>query len=319
MLILMRLLGRRMLFAFAALLGASALIFIGTEILPGDVAASILGQSATPEALANIRAEWGYIGRRRSVILIGLFGILQGDLGQSLANRQPIGEMISGRLGNTFFLAASTAFVATPLAIILGLIAARYHDRWPDKTLSSSSLAAISLPEFFIAYIFILVFAVKLGWLPSLARLTPQMDFLDRLYAALLPIGTLTLVVMAHMMRMTRAAVLNVMSAPYIETALLKGAPAPHGDFSPRSAQRDCADCQCHRPSTGLTWWSVVVIVEVIFVYPGLGQLMVDHVAKRDIPVVQICGMIFAATYILLNMTADLITVAVNPKLLHPK
>ena len=163
MLILMRLLGRRMLFAFAALLGASALIFIGTEILPGDVAASILGQSATPEALANIRAELGLYRPATERYFDWLFGILQGDLGQSLANRQPIGEMISGRLGNTFFLAASTAFVATPLAIILGLIAARYHDRWPDKTLSSSSLAAISLPEFFIAYIFHLGFCGKTG------------------------------------------------------------------------------------------------------------------------------------------------------------
>lgn len=318
MLILMRLLGRRMLFAFAALLGASALIFIGTEILPGDVAASILGQSATPEALANIRAELG-LGRPATERYFDwLFGILQGDLGQSLANRQPIGEMISGRLGNTFFLAASTALVATPLAIILGLIAARYHDRWPDKTLSSSSLAAISLPEFFIAYIFILVFAVKLGWLPSLARLTPQMDFFDRIYVALLPIGTLTLVVMAHMMRMTRAAVLNVMSAPYIETAVLKGAPTRTVIF--RHALPNAI-----APIVNvivLNWAYLVVgvvIVEVIFVYPGLGQLMVDHVAKRDIPVVQVCGMIFAATYIFLNMTADLITVAVNPKLLHPK
>ena len=315
---LARLILRRVLFGLACLLGASALIFAGTEILPGDVAAAILGQSATPEALANLRAELGLEKPALSRYFSWLAGFAQGDLGISLAGRRPVGEMLSGRLGNTFFLASVTAIIAAPLAILLGLVAARFHDRWPDKILSSSTLAAISLPEFFIAYVFVLIFAVRLGWLPGISNISPAADFFDRLRATLLPAAALTLVVLAHMMRMTRAAVLNVMNAPYIETARLKGAPARVVIF--RHALPNAVAPIVNVVVLNLAYLIVgVVVVEVIFVYPGLGQLMVDHVAKRDVPVVQACGLIFAATYIILNMCADIVSVAADPKLRYPR
>ncbi len=309
---------RRLCFAVFALFGASLLIFLGTNILPGDVAQAILGQSATPEALANIRKELGLNEPAVTRYFKWLFAILQGDLGHSLSNQLSVSDMISGRLGNTFFLAMVAALVATPLALVLGLIAARFHDRWPDKLLSSTTLAAISLPEFFIAYVFLLLFSVQLGWLPSLSKITPNMDFFDKLRSVILPASTLTLVVLAHMMRMTRAAVLNVMSAPYIETARLKGVPLRKVIF--RHAFPNAIAPVVNVVVLNLAYLVVgVVVVEVIFVYPGLGQLMVDNVAKRDIPVVQACGLIFAATYIFLNMFADIISVASDPKLRHPK
>ena len=315
---LSRLILRRIAFAVCALWGASVLIFIGTNILPGDVAQALLGQSATPEALANLRERLGLNEPALTRYFIWLTALLQGDLGQSLANQQPVVEMISGRLANTFFLAAVVAVFTVPLALALGLVAARHHDKLLDKALSSSTLAAISMPEFFIAYIFLLIFSVELGWLPSLAKLRPSMDFFDRLYVTLLPALTLTLVVLAHMMRMTRAAVLNLMSAPYIETARLKG-------VSPRQVIFHHALPNAIAPIVNVIVLNLaylivgVVVVEVIFVYPGLGQLMVDHVAKRDVPVVQACGLVFAATYILLNMLADIVAVASDPKLRYPR
>ena len=309
---------RRIAFAVCALFGASVLIFIGTNILPGDVAQAILGNTVTPEALANLRRDLGLNEPVVTRYFSWLGALMQGDLGQSLANRQPVSEMIGSRLLNTFFLAAVVAVITVPLALFLGLLAARYQNRLPDKILSTVTLAAISLPEFFIAYVFLLAFAVQLGWLPALAKITGGMDFLDRVRAVLLPAATLTLVVLAHMMRMTRAAIINVMSAPYIESARLKGVPVRQVIF--RHALPNALAPIINVIVLNLAYLIVgVVVVEVIFVYPGLGQLMVDHVAKRDVPVVQACGMIFAATYILLNMTADIITVASNPRLRYPR
>ena len=315
---LVRMVGWRLLAGLANLLGASLLIFIGTEILPGDVAEAILGRSATPQAVANLRQELGLDTPAHLRYIHWLGGILSGDLGHSLTGGQPIAEMLGDRLGNTFFLAALSALFAVPAAVALGLIAARFHNRLPDQILSYSTLAAISLPEFFIAYVFILWFAVQLNWLPSIASIRPGMDFLDRVTVALLPALTLTLVVLAHMMRMTRAAVLNVMSAPYIETARLKGVRPLLVIF--RHAFPNAIAPVVNVIVLNLAYLVVgVVVVEVIFVYPGLGQLMVDHVAKRDVPVVQACGLIFAATYILLNLTADLVAVVSDPKLRHPR
>ena len=315
---LARLVSRRILIGALNLVGVSALIFIGTEILPGDVAQAILGRSATPEALANIRAELGLERPALIRYLHWLGGILQGDLGVSLANQQNIGEMLTGRLGNTFFLASVAAAIAVPLAIFLGILAVRFRDRWADRLLSMSTLAAISLPEFFIGYFLILFFSIKLGWLPSLSQIYEGQSIGDKIAAVILPAMTLVLVVLAHMMRMTRAAVISVMSAPYIEMAKLKGATPLRVIF--RHAFPNAIAPIINVIVVNLAYLVVgVVVVEVIFVYPGMGQLMVDHVAKRDVPVVQACGLIFAATYILLNLTADLIAIIANPRLRYPR
>jgi peptide/nickel transport system permease protein len=296
----------------------SVLIFAGTELLPGDVAEAILGQSATPEAVANIRAELGLDRPAWLRYLDWLAGFVQGDFGTSLANRQPISEMIGGRLGNTLFLAGVAAVVAVPIAILLGLIAARFRETWLDKGISIATLSAISMPEFFIGYILIFIFAVKLFWAPSIASVYDGMALSQKLAAVALPVATLALVVIAHMMRMTRAAVINVMSSPYIEMAELKGISRSRIIF--RHALPNALSPIINVVVLNLAYLVVgVVVVEVVFVYPGMGQLMVDAVAKRDVPVVQACGLIFAATYVLLNMTADILSIVANPRLRHPR
>jgi peptide/nickel transport system permease protein len=313
---LARLVAQRLALGVLTLVVVSVLIFAGTELLPGDVAQAILGQSATPEAVANIRAELG-LDRPAVVRYVDwLFGFLQGEFGTSLANRQPIAQMIGGRLGNTLFLAGVAALVAVPIAVLLGLIAARFRETWLDKSISIATLSAISMPEFFIGYILIFVFAVQLFWAPSIASVYAGMSLGEKLAAVSLPVATLALVVTAHMMRMTRAAIINVMSSPYIEMAELKGVSRSRIIF--RHALPNALSPIINVIVLNLAYLVVgVVVVEVVFVYPGMGQLMVDAVAKRDVPVVQACGLIFAATYILLNMSADILSIVANPRLRH--
>ncbi|WP_119460664.1 ABC transporter permease [Rhodospirillaceae bacterium SYSU D60014] len=314
----LRLLAQRIALGAGSLLAVSVLIFLGTEILPGDVAQAILGQAATPEAVAAIRETLDLNQPAYIRYFDWLGGILQGDLGTSLANRRPIGEMIGERLQNTLFLAAVSAAIAVPLAVFLGLIAARFRNSWLDKSISIATLSTISMPEFFVGYVLIFIFAVTLRWAPSLASVYDSMSLGEKLYAIALPCATLTLVVVAHMMRLTRAAIINVMSSPYIEMAELKG--VTRSRITLYHAFPNALSPIINVVVLNLAYLVVgVVLVEVVFVYPGMGQLMVDAVAKRDVPVVQACGLIFAAAYILLNMTADILSILSNPKLRHPR
>ncbi|MGR3342598.1 MAG: ABC transporter permease [Paracoccaceae bacterium] len=309
---------QRLALGLLLLLAVSLLIFAGTLILPGDIAQSILGQAATEQALANLRAELGLSDPAYIRYFAWLAGVVTGDLGTALSNGQDIATQIGKRLGNTLFLASTAAVVSVPLAIFLGLMAVRYRNRWPDKLISGLTLASISLPEFFIGYVLIFVVAVRLRWFPSVAIIHDGMSFFEKLNAIALPVTVLTLVVLAHMMRMTRAAILNVMQSAYIETAELKGLSAFNVIF--RHAFPNAISPIVNVVMINLAYLVVgVVVVEVIFVYPGMGQYLVDHVSKRDVPVVQACGIIFAGVFIGLNLVADIVAIISNPRLRHPK
>lgn len=315
---IVKLVAQRIALGFLLLLAASALIFAGTEILPGDVAQSILGQSATPEALANLRRDLGLNDPALTRYFNWLGAAMQGDLGNALSNGKNISEALGKRLGNTLFLAGCAALISVPLAVMLGLVAVQYKNRWPDKLISGVTLASISLPEFFIGYLLIYFISVKLRWFPSVAIINDTMSLGDKLSAIALPVAVLTMVVLAHMMRMTRAAILNVMQSAYVETAELKG-------LTPFNVIRKHAFPNAIAPIVNVVMLNLaylvvgVVIVEVIFVYPGMGQYLVDHVAKRDVPVVQAVALIFAAVYISLNIVADIVSIVTNPRLRHPK
>jgi len=315
---ILKLVIQRVALGLLLLWAASVLIFVGTEILPGDVAAAVLGQGATEQALANMRAQMGLDRPPHVRYFEWLFNALQGDFGVALSNRRDIATAISQRLGNTIFLASVAAAISVPLAIFLGLLAVRYRDRWPDRLISGITLTSISLPEFLLGYIMMFIFAVKLGWFPSVSTINASMSFGQKLNAVALPALVLTMVVLAHMMRMTRAAILNVMQSAYIETAELKGLRRFTIIF--RHAMPNSIAPIVNVVMLNLAYLVVgVVVIEVVFVYPGMGQYLVDHVTKRDVPVVQACGLIFAAVYIGLNLLADLISILSNPRLRHPK
>ncbi|NOC43941.1 MULTISPECIES: ABC transporter permease [Ruegeria] len=315
---IIKLVSQRLALGILLLFGASALIFGLTEALPGDAAQAVLGQSATPEALANLREEMGLNRPALTRYFEWLGGIVQGDLGQSLTNKLDIAESIGKRLGNTLFLACVAAIVSVPLAIFLGLLAVRFRNRWPDKLISAVTLTTVSIPEFLIGYVVIYYISVKLGWFSSLAMINDSMSFWQKLNAIALPAFVLTLVVLAQMMRMTRAAILNLMQSAYIETAELKGLST--FQVIARHAFPNAISPIVNVVMLNLAYLVVgVVVVEVVFVYPGMGQYLVDAVTKRDVPVVLACGVVFAAVYIGLNMVADIVSILANPRLRHPK
>ena len=313
-----KMIAQRLGLGLITLLVVSLIIFLGVELLPGDLAEAILGQAATEETVAAFRRELKLDLPAYERYFEWLVGILQGDMGKSLANQRQISELIGVRLGNTLFLAAVAAVISVPLAVTPGVLAALYRNSIYDRTVNVVTLTSISFPEFFVAYILILFLAVQAGIFPSISNVSPDTEFWDRVYRVALPALTLTLVVIAHMMRMTRAAIINLLASPYIEMANLKG--MPRSRIIVKHALPNAWAPIINVIVINLAYLVVgVVVVEVVFVYPGLGQLLVDSVSKRDIPVVQAASLIFAATYILLNLTADILSILTNPRLLHPK
>ena len=309
---------QRIGFAIVILFIVSLFIFLGVELLPGDAAEEILGKTATPETVAAFRRELGLDLPLHTRYIEWVSNIFQGDLGISLSNRMEVSHQVGIRLFNTIFLALFAAVISMPLALALGILSALYRNTVFDRTVNLTTLTTISFPDFFVAYILILFFAINLNIFPSVSMIHPNTEFLDRLYRTLLPAITLTLVTVAHTMRMTRAAIINLLASPYIEMARLKG-------LSPARIIIKHALPNALAPIItvvviNLAYLVVgVVVVEVVFVYPGLGQLLVESVGKRDIPVVQAAALIFAVTYISLNLLADILSIVSNPLLLHPR
>ncbi|MFO1122028.1 MAG: ABC transporter permease [Hyphomicrobiales bacterium] len=301
----------------------SIVIFSSLELLPGGFAEAILGQGATPETVAAFNREIG-LDRPATVRYVQwIGGVLHGDFGYSYAGlggtiKRSVSELIGPRLYNTFFLAILTAIFAVPLSLFLGVMAALHRNSLYDRVVNAVTLTTIAAPEFFIAYILMFIFAVKLRWFYPTSTVSDSTSFVEHLYRAALPAITLTLVIVAHMMRMTRAAIINLLASPYIEMAQLKG--IPNREVILKHALPNAWAPIATVIAFNLAYLVVgVVVVEVVYVYPGIGQLMVDSVSSRDMPVVQACALIFAATYILLNLSADIVSIITNPRLLHPK
>ncbi|CAN5264977.1 ABC transporter permease [soil metagenome] len=301
----------------------SVVIFSALIMLPGGFAQAILGQSATPETVAAFNHELG-LDRPASVRYFEWIGnVLTGDFGYSYAGsggsiKRSVSAMIAPRLYNTFFLAVMTALIAVPLALFLGVMAALYRNSWFDRIINSITLSTIAMPEFFVAYVLMFFFAIKFRWFYSLSTVSDTTPLLEHIWRAALPSITLTLVIVAHMMRMTRASLINLLASPYIEMAQLKG--VSRSRVIVRHALPNAWAPIATVIAFNLAYLVVgVVVVEVVFVYPGIGQMMVDAVSSRDMPVVQACALIFAATYILLNLSADIVAIITNPRLLHPR
>ena len=325
------LIARRLGLGLLTLFVVSIIIFAAIEALPGNFAQEILGQGATPEAIAAIERDLGLDKSAVERYFGWLGGVLVGDFGVSFAQLSfagnfgtadreiiTVADQIRPRFGNTLFLAAFAAIIAVPLSLLIGVLAALYRGSIFDRVANVTTLTSISSPEFFVAYILILFLAVTNQWFPSISNINADMGFWDRAYASVLPALTLTLVVTAHMMRMTRAAIINLLASPYIEMARLKG--MPPWVVIVRHALPNALAPIINVIALNLAYLVTgVVVVEVVFVYPGIGQLFVDSVKLRDMPVVQACCLIFAAAYILLNLTADVMSILTNPRLRHPK
>lgn len=311
----------------------SVVIFGAVNLLPGDFAQAILGQGATPEAVEAIREDLGLNKNPFVRYFEWLGGALTGDFGTSFAQANfaefagsdtgkggigSVADQLKPRFANTLFLASVAAVISIPLSLLLGILAALYRNSAYDRVVNVSTLSAISSPEFFLAYILILALAVINPVFPAVSNVYDELTFWERVNATMLPALTLTLAVTAQMMRMTRASIINLLASPYIEMARLKG-------LSPMRVIVKHALPNALAPIINVIALNLaflitgVVVVETVFVYPGIGQLFVDSVKIRDIPIVQACCLVFAATYILLNLTADIASILTNPRLRHPK
>jgi len=309
-----KLLAQRIALALLSLLVVSVIVFAITAVLPGDAAQEQLGQDATPEALAALRAQMGLNVPAPQRYLHWLGGMLRGDLGMSSTTQLPVAELMGSRLPNSLLLAAVTALFSVPIALTLGVAAAVWRGSWFDRAASTGAVAVVSVPEFLVATLAVLVFAVELRWLPALSYVADIESLGQLLRAFAMPVLTLCCVIVAQMMRMSRAAVVDQLEAPYIEMVRLKGA-------SPLRIVLAHALPNAVGPIANAVALSLsyllggVIIVETIFNYPGIAKLMVDGVSQRDMPLVQACAMLFCAGYLILVTTADIFGIVANPRL----
>jgi peptide/nickel transport system permease protein len=309
---------RRLGIGLVTVLFVSLLVFAGTELLPGDVAQAILGQGATPELIANVHARLGLDQPLHIRYVKWLGNLVTGEMGASLANGREISQLMGERAGNTFLLAGVTALVAVPLSILLGLIAATKPNGKVDKAISGITLTLISIPDFLVAVILVSIFSVQLGWLPALSTLRPNSDFFQIARTLALPVAALSFTILAHMARMTRTAVINVLTTPAIEMAILKG--VPKSRILLIHALLNAIAPIINVIALNLAYLiSGVVVIETLFNLNGLGKLMVEAVTSRDVPLVQGCAMLFCAIYVLLNLFADTVSILANPRIRHPK
>jgi len=291
----------------------SALVFFITSMLPGDAAQMILGQSATAETVAALRQQLGLDQPLLMRYFSWLFGMLHGDFGTSFASNLPVTQLVAQRIPATFQLAATTTLVSVPVALVIGITAAMKRGSLLDRALVVSTMAVVAVPEFLVATVAVIIFAVKLHWVPAMSLGSAHQDFLGFLRTFALPVMTLCCVVVAQMARMTRAAIVNQMDSPYLEMTLLKGVSPLRAML--RHALPNAVGPIANAISLSLSYlFGGVIIIESIFSYPGLASQMVDAVSNRDLPVVQLCVMFFAVCYLVLLMIADVLTIAFNPK-----
>jgi peptide/nickel transport system permease protein len=311
-----RLVGNRIVLGLLSLLAVSVLVFAITAVLPGDAAQEQLGQEATPEALAALRKQMGL--DKPAIARYGewLAGVVTGDPGKSVLTGAPVGEAIASRLPASLLLAAVTTAFSVPLALALGILCALWRGSTFDRFVSMTSVAVVSVPEFLVATLAVLIFAVQLKWLPALAYAVDISSPGQMLRSLAMPVVSLGSVIIAQMLRMTRAALIDQLGAPYIEMVRLKGA-------SPARAVLAHALPNAVGPIANAVALSLsyllggVIIIEVIFNYPGIAKLMVDAVTQRDMPLVQACAMIFCAAYLILVTLADVCGIVANPRLRH--
>ncbi|HJP69663.1 MAG TPA: ABC transporter permease [Sphingomicrobium sp.] len=314
LLAILRLVLVRIGYAFLTLFLVSVVVFVISGLLPGDAAQEMLGQSATPAAVAALRHEYGLDLPAHVRYLSWIKGIFGGDAGRSIVANMPVSEIIADRLPNSLILAGLTTAVAVPLALLIGIYSAVKRGTATDRALNITTLSMVALPEFLVATMGVLIFAVDLRWLPSITLISKDASWGEFLRSYALPVISLAVVVMAQMARMTRAAVVDQLGRPYVEMAILKGVP-------PRRLILWHVLPNAIGPIANAVALSLsyllggAIIVETIFNYPGLASLMVNAVTSRDMALLQSCAMIFCGAYLLLVLIADVAAILANPRL----
>jgi peptide/nickel transport system permease protein len=305
---------KRLTLALMTLVTVCVLVFAMTEYLPGDVCTAYLGRDAQGTRLENCRLERGLERPALHRFADWTGGVLQGDLGTSLKRNKPINDLVGNRMRNTLVLGLSAALIGIPLAIALGVFAALRRDRSSDIAISTLSIFTMTIPEFVTATLLILVFSVQLQWLPAVVTVRPTVPISELLPNVVLPMLTLALVMMAHILRMVRSSMIDVMASDFVQMARLKGVPLYQIVW--RHALPNAMLPTINIIALTVAWLlGGVVIIEQVFNYPGIGTLMIRAIQDRDLPLVQAIALLLAAVYIACNLLADLCSLALNPRL----
>lgn len=310
----LKMIGRRICVGLLTLLAVSALIFFMTNLLPGDAAQVALGQSATPETVAALRRQFGLDQPVLVRFFSWLAGLATGNFGTSYASGVPVRTIVGDRIVNSLTLAAVATGVSVPIALIVGIVSAIYRGSRLDRVLGILTMSVVAVPEFLVASLAVMLFAVKLHWVSALSFSADTSTLIGFLKAYSLPVMVLCFVVMAQMIRMTRAALINQLDSAYIEMATLKGLKLRRVVLT--HAMANVVGPVANAMALSLSYLlGGVIIVETIFSYPGLASTFVDAVSNRDLPVVQFCVLFFSVCYLLMLLVADIFTIVFNPKL----
>jgi len=311
---MVRLIARRLALGVLTVLLVSGIIFVGVEVLPGDACTAYLQRAAQGTRLENCRRDFGL--ERPALTRYGewALGAVRGDFGVSLKRKTPISETVGTRFRNTIILGVTASIIGVPLAILLGIIAALWRDRLPDLWISTTAIFAMTIPEFVSSTVLILIFSVWLGWLPGIVITRPDAPLFEFLSDIILPIVALALVMTAHILRMVRTSVIDVMASDYVQMARLKGVPYRQMVF--RHVLPNALLPTINLVALTIAWLlGGTVVIEVVFNYPGLGRLMLQAIFFRDLAMVQAIALILATLYVGLNLFADLLTLVANPRL----
>ena len=309
-----RLIVHRLALGLLTLVLVSGIVFVAVEALPGDACTAYLGRMAQGKRLENCRRDFGLERPALTRYAEWTAAAVQGDLGISLKRNKPISGIIGTRLRNTLVLGLAAMIIGVPIAVLLGIIAGLWRDRPVDLWVSTTAIFAMTIPEFVSATILILVFSVWLGWLPGIVTTPPNAPIFEFLSDIILPIVTLALVMTAHILRMVRSSVIDVMASDYVQMARLKGVPYWRMVF--RHVLPNALLPTINLVALTIAWLlGGVVVIEVVFNYPGLGRLTINAISDRDLAMVQAIALILATIYVGLNLFADLLTLVANPRL----
>ena len=305
---------RRLSFMLITLLASSILIFIATQILPGDVARMVLGRFATEEALANLREQLGLNRPLIEQYFSWLVNFIQGDWGMSLSSSTPVMELVFGRLRNSAMLAGVAFVMYVPAGILLGLIAALRKNRFVDHLISVVSLAFIGLPEFVTGVILIAIFAIKLRWFPASSAIDPEASFMEALPRLILPAVTVCMVSLAYITRMTRSSTLGVLSMDFVRTAYLKGLKPYQVLFG--HVLRNALLPTVTVVAIGIGWLiGGLIVTESLFSFPGLGRLLLFAIQRQDLPLIQATTLLLVCIFSVSNLVADILYAWLNPRI----
>ena len=305
---------KRILLGLITLFIVSLITFVGVEILPGDACTTYLEREAYGAALEACYERLGLNVPAYERYISWAFGVLQGDFGYSLSGDMKINDVLGPRVKNSMVLASASILIGTPIALLLGIITALWRDKMPDIIMSTIAIFSMTIPEFVSATLLILIVAIWLEWLPGIVIVPTGVSVYELLPNIILPVIAISMIMTAHMARMVRSSVIQVMASDYVQMAILKG--VPYWKMVFKHVLPNALLPAINVVALTIAWLlGGVVVTEVVFNYPGLGRLVIESISNRDLPVVQALAIILASIYVSINLIADLMTLMLNPRL----